>query len=167
MDRYQAIASGQDEAFEEEESGDPYQRLADGRGYPSEQEKSGHKIGKVGVVVLLAVATILDILSVADILVADFPVADIISTIFSFLLAGYLLWKGIPSVRPMLQWLATYLAEWIPIVDWLPLYIIGIILVIASDRSALVAATIKYVPSKNMATKKAASGAASCDRTCP
>lgn len=136
---------------------DRYQTMAAG-GNPDAGEDTGnaHKIGKVGAALLIIVSLILDILSIADTLAFEIPIADILATAMAVILLIYLIYKGIPSMRPMVRFLVMYFAEYIPIVDYLPLYLVGAILVIATDQSKIASTVVQYIPSKNMAGAKAA-----------
>ena len=80
---------------------DRYQTMAAG-GNPDAGEDTGnaHKIGKVGAALLIIVSLILDILSIADTLAFEIPIADILATAMAVILLIYLIYKDrSPRVR--------------------------------------------------------------------
>lgn len=141
---------------------DRYQEMAAGKSSDTE-ERSGesHKIGIFAAVLLLLCSVVLDVWSLADLLIGQFPLSDVIATVFSVLLLIYFTYKGIAPLRPMIRWLMMYFIEYVPFLDYLPFYTIGIILVLLVDRSEIASTAVQYIPSKNLAGRKAAGGAAS------
>lgn len=155
MDSYQAAASGKTESLQE----GGFRDMASGRA--PEAEEKAPRVSTIAAIVLVIVSVVLDVLSIADALALEIPIADFVATFASGAIWAYLLYKGIPSTRPMVRWMAMYVVEWIPAVDWLPFYLIGAILIILADRNAVVAAAVKYVPSKAALKGQAAARAGS------
>lgn len=151
---------------------DLYQQRAAGMqavAEPEEHQGAGHKIGLFGIFFLLACTLILDAISILDVFALDIPIADFIAGFFDILLLLYMTYKGILGVRNVVSILLTFVLELIPGVDWLPLYMIGIIAVIIIDRndalSSIAQTAAKYVPQSagkgGGVTKVAGRGAAS------
>lgn len=162
MDRYQRLASGEDpntvdDALLSASSSDDYDPSYD---HPDPNTPhSSHKIGTIGAALLIIASVVLDIISIADVLAVEVPVADIIALIFSVILFLYFAFVGVSNIRSVVSWVLAWVVELVPGVDWLPLYLIGIILIIAIDRSETASRVANAVGSK-LPTPKAGAGRA-------
>jgi|GEM_PF-6466192 len=142
---------------------DHYQKVAGGVADIAEPQEKGsaQKFGILWWFILLLIALILDAASILDTLAFEVPIADILATFFSAILFIVMLYKGASEIRMFVTWILAYLAEWIPFVDYLPLYMIGIFIVLLIDRSSIATAVVSTIPipSKDMATRKIAGSA--------
>jgi hypothetical protein len=125
---------------------DPYQEKA--LGIPSEADRElaaakQHKIGTIGAVALLIFTIVLDAINYAEL---GIPITDAIAWICEIAIIGYLYYVGASQFRQIAANVITWLAELIPIVDLLPLYTLGIVIVIAIDRNETLRRVAEKVP---------------------
>ncbi len=135
---------------------DLYQEKALGKTPESEteaEEAAQHKIGDAAVAVLLIAAIILDIISCFEV-----PIADILAWIIEIPILLYLYYAGASQLRQVAANVITWLAELVPAIDLLPLYSVGIIIVIVLDRNETLARIASKIPQTKSASGALASG---------
>lgn len=142
MDHYQSLAHGVTPEYEEEAAA-----------------AAEHKIGSAAVVVLIIVSIILDILSIFEV-----PIADIIAWIIEVPMLLYFYYTGASQLRQIAANILAWLAELIPIIDFLPLYTIGIIIVVVLDRNETLARIASKIPQTSVKGKLSSGGGAAGSR---
>lgn len=114
-----------------------------------------HKIGTIAVFVLIGAAIILDVISIFEV-----PIADIIAWIIEIPILLYFWYTGASQLRQIAANVLAWVVELVPVIDFLPLYVLGMLLVVLFDRNETLARLAKKIPNTKIGGKLSTGGGA-------